>query len=106
MVDGKQPWATTRDAGDPGRSGRRRGAVAQPSALTKNIGRLFIALTYALPEQARELARDVLLDVIDSPATSPEDKAYWRIVLGIETPDAEALLSLRAATPLNHAPLF
>ena len=51
----------------------------------KNIGRLWIAITNAMPSQARDLARDVILDVIDDPDTTPEDREYWRIVLGLET---------------------
>ncbi|MFZ2081137.1 MAG: hypothetical protein WAV38_31715 [Xanthobacteraceae bacterium] len=71
----------------------------------KTFGRMWNALTEALPEEGRQKARNVILDIIDAPHTAPEDREFWRIILGLETVEERRQgLKVIISTPDNAQP--
>jgi hypothetical protein len=50
------------------------------NSVVRLLGGIYIALAYAMPDEAHHLAHDILIGFADNPDIRPEDRRAYRLI--------------------------
>ncbi len=50
------------------------------NAVVRLLGGIYLALGYAMPDEAHHIAHDILMGFADSPDVRPEDRRAYRLI--------------------------